>query len=188
MAGTITHEWNGTTLIITSDSGTSSCDLKGDKGDMGIRGAQAPAFEGLSMYPVGAIYVSTKSTSPASFIGGSWERIKDKFLLAAGDTYAAGSTGGSKTHTHTTENMWADIYAFSDTSQARQFGILGLKAKQHSSTEVNFTYYIQDNNTLARTTPSSTTANTYGTSIGGKTDSTSTLPPYMTVYAWQRVS
>lgn len=40
MAGTITHEWNGTILTITSDSGTSSCDLKGDQGDMGIRGAQ----------------------------------------------------------------------------------------------------------------------------------------------------
>lgn len=40
MAGTITHEWDGTTLIITSDSGTSSMDLKGEKGDMGVRGAQ----------------------------------------------------------------------------------------------------------------------------------------------------
>lgn len=43
MAGTITHEWVGTTLIITSDSGTSGCDLKGGKGDMGIRGPQGPA-------------------------------------------------------------------------------------------------------------------------------------------------
>ena len=40
MSGTITHEWVGTTLVVTSDSGTSSCDLKGAKGDMGIRGVQ----------------------------------------------------------------------------------------------------------------------------------------------------
>lgn len=40
MAGTITHQWNGTVLTITSDSGTSSCDLKGAKGDDGPRGAQ----------------------------------------------------------------------------------------------------------------------------------------------------
>ena len=39
----IYHEWNGTILTITSDSGTSSCDLKGDKGDDGIRGAQGIA-------------------------------------------------------------------------------------------------------------------------------------------------
>lgn len=36
----ITHEWNGTILTITSDSGTSSADLKGEKGDDGVRGAQ----------------------------------------------------------------------------------------------------------------------------------------------------
>lgn len=36
----ITHVWNGTTLTITTDSGTSSCDLKGEKGDMGVRGPQ----------------------------------------------------------------------------------------------------------------------------------------------------
>ena len=38
MAGTITHEWNGTVLIITSDSGTSSMNLKGDTGMRGVQG------------------------------------------------------------------------------------------------------------------------------------------------------
>lgn len=40
MAGTITHEWTGTILTIHSDAGSSSMDLKGAKGDMGVRGAQ----------------------------------------------------------------------------------------------------------------------------------------------------
>lgn len=39
----ITHSWNGTVLTITSDSGTSSADLKGEKGDTGVRGAQGIA-------------------------------------------------------------------------------------------------------------------------------------------------
>lgn len=47
MAGTIKHSWNGTILTITSDSGTSSCDLKGTQGDMGIRGPQGiPGIQG----------------------------------------------------------------------------------------------------------------------------------------------
>jgi hypothetical protein len=46
MAGTITHKWNGTVLTITSDSGTSSADLKGAKGDDGVRGAQGVAGDG----------------------------------------------------------------------------------------------------------------------------------------------
>lgn len=40
MAGTIEHYWDGTTLIVKSDSGTSACDLKGEQGAMGVRGAQ----------------------------------------------------------------------------------------------------------------------------------------------------
>ena len=41
-------------------------------------------------YPVGAVYLSTVSTSPASVIGGTWERIENKALVAMGDTPAAG--------------------------------------------------------------------------------------------------
>jgi hypothetical protein len=47
MAGEIKHSWTGTVLTITSDSGTSSCDLKGEKGDDGCRGAQGVAGAGL---------------------------------------------------------------------------------------------------------------------------------------------
>ena len=38
MAGNIYHSFNGTILTITSDSGTSSADLKGTTGDTGPRG------------------------------------------------------------------------------------------------------------------------------------------------------
>lgn len=46
-------------------------------------------------------WASDDPTSPASFIGGTWEQIKDCFILAAGDTYAAGSTGGEAKHSLT---------------------------------------------------------------------------------------
>ena len=45
----ITHKWNGTVLTITSDSGTSSCDLKGEKGDTGVRGAQGVAGQNATI-------------------------------------------------------------------------------------------------------------------------------------------
>ena len=53
------------------------------------------------IYPVGAIYTSTNSTNPKDMFGfGTWEQIKDTFLLTAGDTYKAGNTGGTASHTH----------------------------------------------------------------------------------------
>lgn len=52
-------------------------------------------------YPVGKIYISADSTNPATLFGGTWKQIKDRFLLACGSTYKAGTTGGSATSTHT---------------------------------------------------------------------------------------
>lgn len=60
MAGTIEHSWNGTILTIKSDSGTSSVDLKGGKGDTGPRGAQGPA--GVIVKPDGTIDTSAYAT------------------------------------------------------------------------------------------------------------------------------
>ena len=53
----------------------------------------------LSTYPVGSIYMSVNNVNPSTVFGGTWEQIKDKFLLACGDTYTNGETGGSATHT-----------------------------------------------------------------------------------------
>lgn len=59
----------------------------------------------LRLYPVGSIYLSVNSTSPATLFGGTWERIQDRFLLASGSTYSAGSTGGEASHTLTVNEM-----------------------------------------------------------------------------------
>lgn len=52
------------------------------------------------IYPIGSYYISDNSVSPATRFGGTWEQIKDRFILAAGDTYTGGDTGGTATHTH----------------------------------------------------------------------------------------
>lgn len=36
------------------------------------------------VYPVGSVYMSTNSTSPATFLGGTWTQIKGRFLLGVG--------------------------------------------------------------------------------------------------------
>lgn len=64
----------------------------------------------IKSYPIGSIYQSTSSATPGSLFGGTWERIKDVFLLSAGDTYHAGSTGGEATHTLTISEMPAHAH------------------------------------------------------------------------------
>lgn len=73
---------------------------------------------GQVMYPVGAIYQSWSSTSPASLFGGSWSQITEKFLYCAN---SAGGTGGASTvtldinqipkHTHSIHvDTWASAF------------------------------------------------------------------------------
>ena len=53
----------------------------------------------LTIYPIGSIYMCVNDINPSKIFGGTWVQIKDRFLLAAGDTYNNGSTGGSATYT-----------------------------------------------------------------------------------------
>ena len=58
-----------------------------------------------TVYPVGSVYISVNSTSPASLFGGTWERISSKFLLGTDDLANIGATGGEATHVLTIEEM-----------------------------------------------------------------------------------
>ena len=54
---------------------------------------QAIATSGLSAYPVGSIYQSTNSTSPAALFGGTWEQIaSERVLMGASSSHKAGTT------------------------------------------------------------------------------------------------
>lgn len=53
-----THEWDGTVLRVTSASGTSEADLKGDRGERGLQGEQGKDGES-------GVYVGS-DTPPAS--------------------------------------------------------------------------------------------------------------------------
>lgn len=73
--------------------------------DAAVKDALDPKFVGNLMYPVGSIYISVNAANPSAIFGGTWEQIEDRFLLASGTKYAAGSTGGSADasipeHTH----------------------------------------------------------------------------------------
>lgn len=64
----------------------------------------------LAIYKVGAIYMSVDSTSPATLFGGTWVALEGRMLIGADSTYAAGTTGGSKTTTLATANLPAHAH------------------------------------------------------------------------------
>ena len=91
----ITHSWNGTVLTITSDSGTSSADLKGEPGVRGAQGAAGIIMDttgnvDLTPYPTIAD-LAAKATVSLDFSG--WgagyftERLADGTELTHYITY-----------------------------------------------------------------------------------------------------
>lgn len=67
-------------------------------------------------FPVGAIYMSVNSINPSTLFGGIWEQIQDKFLLCAGSTYLAGSSGGKASHILTTAEMPEHNHTYSKSA------------------------------------------------------------------------
>lgn len=124
------------------------------------------------VYPVGSIYMSVDSTSPATLFGGTWQKIEGRFLLASGttsgedptvdNTYTLGDTDGEATHTLTVNEMPSHHHAHN----------LSFSSGTGSSYA-----YTQSNN---RKTTSLDTGN-----MGGG-QAHNNMPPYLVVNVWER--
>lgn len=125
------------------------------------------------LYPVGCIYQSASSTSPASFLGGTWEQIKDRFILAAGDTYAAGSTGGEATHTLTVNEMPRHNHDHVMWYRDQKFGLNG-RGGDVGSLQLEFS--------------SADCTDGICTDFKGDSQPHNNLPPYLTAYIWRRIA
>ena len=129
-----------------------------------------------SIYPVGSIYLSVESTSPASLFGGSWEQIEDRFLLAAGDSYSVGDTGGEATHTLTVGEMPEHAHSIGNKP-----GMGGTPQEWFSQWE----WYI--NNAWYQFQTGTTTLASR-TQYSGSGNPHNNMPPYYTVYMWKRIA
>lgn len=120
----------------------------------------------LVSFPVGAIYMSYTSTSPASFIGGSWTQIQERFLLAAGGEYNTGDTGGETEHTLTVNEMPSHNHSATfDTTDSPAFsGRYALVETRHADSQ------------------------RYQTSNTGGDQPHNNMPPYLVVYIWRRTA
>ena len=136
-------------------------------------------------YPVGSIYLSVNDTSPAELFGGTWEQLKDRFLLAAGDTYAAGSTGGEAQHTHKYGFQFGSYYGSVSMDGDVQSGALqgGTGAPVGAVSAGNASSSVNSN----ATTSLMNQTMAHLKSIAD-TSSASNMPPYLAVYMWKRIA
>ncbi|MDO4614637.1 MAG: hypothetical protein Q4B15_03315 [Lachnospiraceae bacterium] len=140
----------------------------------------------LSSYPVGSVYISVLATEPSEALGGgTWERLKDMFLLAAGDIYEAGTTGGEATHTLTIDEMpkhyhvsrirWENRKISAGTAPIAHVGGTPVSANDIYGGNMSVDAPLTTNN-------SGSIANTGGDAAHNN------MPPYIVVYVWRRTA
>lgn len=114
------------------------------------------------IYPIGSLYFSYTSTSPATRFGGSWAAITGRFIYAN----AGIGTGGANTHTLTTDEMPKHSHSLN----------IGMINYSVSSSERHTTNWGSKWSGIAWTDPSG----------GGK--SHNNMPAFQTVYCWRRTA
>ena len=153
-----------------------------------------PKARGLEAYPVGAVYISYVSTSPASLFGGTWTPITGRFPY-----FNAGTrTGGSARHRHwlpmgkaVSDGMYVYDFDQSGTMFAGK-NISGNKSLQGAL--MNFssfdTYSTGPSAGFSAMMLSSTSEPVTGVSnrAVSSTNPGDALPPYQTLYAWRRTA
>ena len=127
--------------------------------------------------PIGSIIMGTGNnfatqTAVQAIYNGTWEQIKDVFLLAAGDSYIAGSTGGEATHTLTVAELAKHSHDIIANGNGKQVGYDDGNAS---------TNYVRNDYT-----DTGNIGNQYVTNEVGGNQAHNNMPPYLTVYMWRR--
>ena len=143
----------------------------------------------LAAHPVGSIYQTISPENPAvTFGGGTWERIENRFIMGASDTYPAGRTGGSTAHEHEYKLgfMWRLGALVGYPSSAITTYNYKTQSWNDNNKKVNDGQYTLSNDGFSSTYCEKPGGETY--SVTGNTASSSSIPPYYSVYIWRRVA
>ena len=135
----------------------------------------------LSIYPIGSIYMSVNTLDPSVIFGGTWVQVKDKFLLASGDIFTNGETGGEINHMLTVNEMPAHTH-----------NVIGGTEGLPSGTYIALNP--QEVGTAIGSTPATYCGGTTGLNIEGEAQQTgggqahNNMPPYLVVNVWYRTA
>lgn len=140
------------------------------------------------IYPLGSIYMSINNVNPSALFGGTWEQLKDRFLLGAGDTYVNGTIGGSISHSHSSASHTHNL---NSGYVLMNIGAGGIQYQEKQIPSWTTNAAINTNSSYG-----ASLTRTWGINLGGNVGSTTpsnvstetVVPPYLTVYIWKRTN
>lgn len=149
------------------------------------------------IYPIGSIYISVNAMNPSSIFGGTWEQLKDRFLLASGDVYSAGSIGGESTHKLTENELPSHRHSIpelnGETSETGDHNHIGAAMDWHTTAYAQGAEGNLGTGSNGRTSTAGNhkhTIKTISSNTGylGSGIAHNNMPPYLAVNMWKRIS
>lgn len=137
----------------------------------------AGVIKGLNAYPVGSVYLSFSTTSPASLFGGTWVRLTDVFLYATADSTTNATPAGSHRRTFTTAEMPKHTHGFKSPVYEWGTNWHGWGVPMRGSDDAGWAG--SDNQY-------SSSGNVTASAGGG--NSVNIDPKYVSVFAWRRTA
>ncbi len=131
-------------------------------------------------HPIGSYYWSDEATEPSMLFGGMWQQVKDVFVLAAGDKFGCGSTGGEAEHKLTEKEMPQHFHMFSPSASVD--GIDFVVPTKSSGTGLSSIK--KEGNAHY---PGHWASSTWGTNKKGGNQAHNNMPPYIATYCWKRI-
>lgn len=142
----------------------------------------------VDQHPIGSIYQSVLPTDPSELFGGTWELLKDVFLMAAGDKYAAGSTGGEAEHVLTVDEMPRHTHLIKLGSKNQSGGYLPNGSPYTSCVMNNWDSGTGAvNGAICDRGYQEVSITTINMDTGNSAPHNN-LPPYLAVYTWLRIA
>ena len=144
-------------------------------------------------YPVGSIYISTTDSTVSavqSRFGGTWEAYgQGRTLISANSTYPINTTGGSASHQHKYGLQYGAFWGAVSLENDPNAGLLNY------SDGTNYTIINSSSKILEVATNANKSVDSGNKSLTvghfkiiANTSATSSLPPYISVYMYKRVS
>lgn len=142
------------------------------------------------VYPVGSIYMSVNETNPSMLFGGTWEQLRDRFLLGCGDTYQNGAMGGEATHPLTISEMPSHNHtATTNTTGAHRHGYNGWWSYAAGNAKGSIANErLSDSERFDPFNSAGAHSHTVTINNTGDGQAHNNMPPYLAVYMWKRVS
>ena len=128
--------------------------------------------------------MSVNNINPSEFFGGTWEQIKDVFLLACGNVYANGTTGGEATHQLSINEI--PSHQHSVLSGAGGNGNYLASSPEYTPSVGNNYYYLKFDGTTNESGGNG--AGMANTALIGGNQVHNNMPPYLAIYVWKRTA